>query len=81
MKPVNKFAVLFYRLAPSEREALADKLGTSVAYLRHIAYRRKQISLGLADALVAALGNGLVVEDLPLAPDARRHHEIRLEAV
>jgi hypothetical protein len=62
-------------LRPTQRRALAEEAGTSPAYLRHLAKGRKQTSLGLADALVAASGGLLDLEALPLT--ARARHQLR----
>ena len=75
------FTDKFHTLSPLEKRRLAEVLGTKLSYLRHIAHGRCRVSLGLADALVATLGqNGelFTVEDLPLSDDAVRHHRVRL---
>jgi hypothetical protein len=67
-------------LKPAERRAVAKEVGTSPAYLRHLAKGRKQTSLGLADALVAASGGLLDLEVLPLTDRARHQLRARVAA-
>lgn len=66
-----EFKTYWQRLATPEREAFAERVGTSVGYCHQIAYGAKHIELGLADAIVAAAGGDVGLADLPLTERAK----------
>lgn len=71
------FKTYWQTLTPEARTALANKVGTSVGYCHQIAYGAKKIELGLALAIVAAAGQKLTLDDLPLTDRAKFQNEAR----
>lgn len=71
------FRTFFLSLSRPEREAYAQQAGTTAATLIQVAYGRKRVELGFADALVAVSGGALGIADIPLTDKAAAQHAIR----
>jgi hypothetical protein len=71
------FRTFWIGLGLAERASLAAAAGSTVSYCEQIARGTKQISLGLAEALVAQSGGALQLEDMPLSVRARNQLHAR----
>ena len=61
---MSTFHTYFKSLSKSEREGLAERVETSVAYLWQIAYEQRRCKESLAIELEKASGRAITVEDL-----------------
>jgi DNA-binding transcriptional regulator YdaS (Cro superfamily) len=61
---MNPFRTYFKALTKEERQALADAVGTSVAYLWQIAYAQRRCSASMAIEIEKATNKAVRVEDL-----------------
>ncbi len=59
------------QFSPAERQRFAEAIGTSRSYLTLVGGNYKQISLGLACAIVGGSNNEVTFDVLPLTPTAR----------
>lgn len=74
------FKSFLFGLSVAQREAFAAEADSSRLYLQQVAYRNKEIELGLADAIVALagrLGAQIALDDLPLTEKARHQRKVR----
>lgn len=71
------FKTYFMGLSLPEREAFAEQVGSTVGYLKQVAYDNKRIELGFADAICAASGGRVTHDGLPLNDRARHHMAVR----
>jgi hypothetical protein len=65
------FKTYFLSMTTAQREVFAEKARSSKGYLTHLAYRRKFMSLGLADVLIRLSKSRLKHSDLPLSDKAK----------
>ena len=61
---METFRTYFKALTKDERQALADKVGTSVAYLWQIAYKQRRCNESMAIEIEKASDRAVLVEDL-----------------
>lgn len=61
---MNTFHAYFKALSKDARQAVADKVGTSVAYLWQIAYEQRRCAESLAIEIEKASNRAVKVEDL-----------------
>lgn len=80
---LSPLGVLLAALSPVDRQAFAASASSTLGYLRHVARGRRNLTLGLADALVAAAkrlpaGSApLSLDDLPLTASAAQQRALR----
>jgi hypothetical protein len=73
---IQRFKAHYLGLPIADRDALADRAGTTRGMLNQVVYGGKEIELGLADCLVA-LCPGITLDDLPLTDRAKKQHQVR----
>jgi hypothetical protein len=71
------FKTYYLGLDTEQRQAFAEKVGTSTGYCHQLAYGSKHVELGLADAIVAAAGGSITLDELPLTQRAKHQREVR----
>lgn len=71
-----EFKTHYLALTVAQRDALAERAGTTRGTLNQVVYAGKQIELGLADCLVA-LCPGLTLDDMPLTERAAQQRTVR----
>jgi hypothetical protein len=71
------FKTFFFAMPIADRDAFAERANTSRGLLTQVAYRNKQIELGLADVIVALTHGEVPLVGLPLTENALRQHSIR----
>lgn len=71
------FHAFYFGMPVAERETFAQRANTSRGLLTQVAYRNKQIELGLGDVIVALAGGSVSLDDLPLTENAARQRAIR----
>ena len=71
------FKLFFFGLPVADRDVFAVRAGTSRGLLTQVAYRNKQVELGLADVIVTLAGGDVSLDDLPLTENATRQRAIR----
>lgn len=76
---MNTFHAYFKSLSKDERKAIADQVGTSVAYLWQIAYEQRRCAESMAIEIEKASRRAVLVEDL--RPDVDWAYVRRLGSV
>ena len=71
------FKTYYQSLPTQEREAFAEKVGTTTGYCNQLMYGDKRIELGLADAMVAVSGGALTLAELSLTDRAVFQEQVR----
>lgn len=71
------FRAFYFALDADKRKDFADRAGSTVGYLTLVAYRKKQIELGLADVLVKLADGAVTLRELPLTDRALLQDLIR----
>lgn len=74
-----EFKTHYLALTVAQRDALAERAGTTRGTLNQVVYAGKQIELGLADCLVA-LCPSVTLDDMPLTERAAQQRSIRSTA-